>query len=263
MKRLITCAVLVALGFVQLAAAQEDQGPISWFALDTTTGGARSLVELTLKDDGPMYDGLLADGTLLSWGIAIPINHRPDDSWNYMLWATMSDWGKVGGLQAGFENLFATRSPEDMAASQKAYKEATVDGAHHDWVVRHHVHEVGAGEVRPRYFSTSYWKTKPGMEEKLTAFYRDSMQPVFEDLRTAGTIVSYGIFTQELHGDPEWTHVTWYAITSLAAIDTVGSALDAALSEEQLAEVFPIMEMEVHRDQVLLIVHLGGANTEE
>lgn len=263
MKKLISSAVLVLLALAPLASAQEESGPISWFALDTTTGGARNLISLTLKDDAPMYDGLLADGTLMSWGIAIPINHRLDDSWNYMLWTTMSDWGKVGGLQAGFENQFATRSPEDMAASQEAYNEATVDGAHHDWIVRHHVHEVGTGEVRPRYFSTSYWKTKPGMEEKLTSFYADHMQPVFEELRTAGTIVSYGIFTQELHGDPEWTHVTWYAITDLGAIDAVGSALEAALTEEQLAEVFPMMEMEAHRDQVLLIVHLGGTTPEE
>jgi hypothetical protein len=180
-----------------------------------------------------------------------------------MLWATMSDWGKVGGLQAGFEKMFATRSPEEMAASQKAYKEATVEGSHHDWIVRHHVHQTGTVEVGPRYFNTSYWKTKPGAEEKLTAFYKNHMTPIFEGLYTDGTITGYGIFTQEIHGDPEWTHVTWYAITDLAAIDTVGRALDSVLTEEQLAEVFPIMEMGAHKDQVLMIVHLGGTTSEE
>jgi len=82
-------------------------------------------------------------------------------------------------------------------------------------------------------------------------------------LYTDGTITGYGIFTQEIHGDPEWTHVTWYAITDLAAIDTVSQALDAALTEEQLAEVFPITEMGAHKDQVLMIVHLGGTTSEE
>ena len=263
MKRLILSAVLVFLALAPLASAQEEAGPITWFALNTTKGGARSLVGLTVKDDGPMYDGLLADGTLMSWGIAIPINHRLDDSWNYMLWATMSDWGKVGDLQAGFENLFATRSPEDMEAMQKAHQEAVVEGAHHDWIVRHQVYQPGTRDVPPRYFSTSYWKTKPGMDEKLTAFYKDRMQPVFEDLRTAGTINGYGIFTQEIHGDPDWTHVTWYALSELAAIDAVGQALDAALTEADLAEVFPVMEMEAHKDQVLMVVHVGGTAPEE
>ena len=263
MKRLILCSVVALMGFVPLASAQEEAGPITWFALDTTKGGSRNLIELTIKDDGPMYDGLLANGSLLSWGIAIPINHRPDDSWNYMLWTTMADWGKVGDLQAGFENLFATRSPEDMAASQKAYQEATVEGAHHDWIVRHQVYQPGTREVAPRYFNTSYWKTKPGTEEKLTAFYKDHMQPVFEGLRTAGTISGYGIFTQEIHGDPEWTHVTWYSISDLAAIDAVGQALEAALTEAELAEVFPIMEMDAHKDQILMVVHLGGTTPEE
>jgi len=263
MKRLISCAVLVLLGLAPLVSAQEEPGPITWFALDTTKGGSRNLIGLTLKDDGPMYDGLLSSGSLSSWGIAIPITHRPDDSWNYMLWATMSDWGKVGDLQAGFEALFASRTPEEMAASQKAYQEAVVDGSHHDWIVRHQVYEPGAREVGPRYFNTSYWKTKPGMEPKLTAFYKDHMQPVFEGLRAAGTILGYGIFTQEIHGDREWSHVTWYSITDLAAIDAVGKALDAALTEADLAEVFPIMEMDAHKDQVLLVVHLGGTTPEE
>lgn len=263
MKRLILSAVLVLLALAPLASAQEESGPISWFALDTTTGGARNLISLTLKDDAPMYDGLLADGTLMSWGIAIPINHRLDDSWNYMLWTTMSDWGKVGGLQAGFEKLFASRSPEEMAASQKAYQEATVDGAHHDWIVRHQVHVPGTGEGSLRYFNTSYWKTKTGMEEKLTSFYKEHMQPVFEELRSAGTILGYGIFTQEIHGDPEWSHVSWYALSDLAAIDAVGQALEAALTEAELAEVFPIMEMDAHKDQVLMVVHLGGTDPEE
>ena len=262
MKRLVSCAVLLLLGLVPLASAQEEAGPITWFALDTTKGGSRNLIELTVKDDGPMYDGLLASGSLLSWGIAIPINHRPDDTWNYMLWTTMADWGKIGDLQAGFENSFAARSPKDMAASQKAYEEATIGGAHHDWIVRHQVYQPGTGEVRPRYFNTSFWKTKPGTEEKLTAFYKDRMQPVFEGLRTAGTISGYGIFTQEIHGDPEWTHVTWYAISDLAAIDAVGPALDAALTEADLAEIFPIMEMEAHKDQVLMVVHVGGTSEE-
>ena len=263
MRKLISCAVVLLLGFVPLASAQEAAGPITWFALDTTREGSRNLVGLTIKDDGPMYDELLANGTLSSWGIAIPITHRPDDSWNYMLWATMSDWGKVGGLQAGFEKNFSSRSPKDMAANQKAYKEATVEGSHHDWIVRHQVYQPGTGEVRPRYFNTSYWKTTPGMEGKLTAFYEDHMQPVFEGLYTAGTISGYGIFTQEIHGDPEWTHVTWYSITDLAAIDAVSQALDAALTEEQLAEVFPFMEMDAHKDQVLLIAHLGGTASGE
>ena len=263
MKRLIVCTVVVLLSVVSPASAQEEAGPISWFALDTTKGGSRNLIGLTLEEDAPMYDGLLADGSLLSWGIAIPINHRPDDTWNYMLWTTMADWGKVGDLQAGFERMFATRSPEDMAASQKAHQEATVEGSHHDWIVRHQVYQPGTRKIAPRYFNTSYWKTKPGAEEKLTAFYKDHMQPVFEKLRTAGTISGYGIFTQEIHGDPDWTHVTWYSISDLAAIDDVGPALDAALTEADLAEVFTILEMDAHKDQVLMVVHVGGTSSEE
>lgn len=258
------CVAIVAAVLMSLpVSAQDGQGPISWLAFDTSAPGkSRDLIGMTIKDDGPMYDQLVKDGTLLSWGIAIPINHRLDDQWNQVLWATMADWGKVGGLQAGFEKMFASRTPEQMAAMQAAYKEATVEGAHHDWIVRHQIFRQGTGEKRPNYFDIGYFTAKPGMDAALTAFFNSAIAPIYEKLLADGTITGFGMYTQELHGEPGWTHVAWSTMSTLAAKDAVDQYFMANFTEAQMAEAMSLIDWSTHKDQVLLIVHLGASPQE-
>ena len=73
MNRLVMLTGLLIVCVAPLAMAQEGPGPMSWISLDTTKSGkSRQLIDATITEDGPMYDRLLRDGTLSSWGIAIP-----------------------------------------------------------------------------------------------------------------------------------------------------------------------------------------------
>ncbi len=264
MKRWISLAVLLVFGFAPLASAQEEPGPITWLSFNKTLSGkSQDYIGAAIKNDGPMYDRLLADGTLNSWGIAIPITHRPGDPMNYMLWAGMSGWSKVGDLEAGFMKLFTSRTPEQSAEIQKAYEEAVVPGAHHDWIIRHQVYSEGSGDQAPKYFRIGYYKATPGNEGGITAFYKEHIQPVYEQLLADGTITSFGLSTQELHGVGDWTHLGWYTMANLGSIDTVQQAVDAVFTEELGAEIGPMMDPSAHWDQVLLIVHLGGAASDQ
>lgn len=262
MRRSIACVALLIVAAALPLSAQDGPGPISWIAFDTSMPGkSRDLIGMTIKDDGPMYDGLIKDGTLLSWGIAIPINHRLDDQWNYVLWANMADWSKVGGLQAGFEKMFASRTPEQMMAMQAAYDEATVPGAHHDWIVRYQVMRQAEGDVMPHYIHVGYYTAKP--DQNMTAYYKKNVAPVYEKLLADGTITGYGMYTQELHGEPGWTHIGWYTTVDLGAVDAVDQAFQESFTAEQMDEARTVMDWSEHKDQVLLIVHLGGMPQEE
>jgi len=50
-----------------------------------------------------------------------------------------------------------------------------------------------------------------------------------EHLET-GAVASYGITRQELHGDPRWTHITWYTVSDLETIDAVGRSLETGMN---------------------------------
>jgi hypothetical protein len=259
MKRLLSLAILLMLGLVPLASAQEEPGPISWLSFETTKSGkSRDLIGATIKEDGPMYDELLANGTLTSWGIAIPITHTPKAHMNYMLWATMDGWARVGELEAGFMKLFASRTPEQMAEGQKLYQESVEKNSHLDWIIRHVVYQQGSLEVPPKYFRIGYYKATSGNEGKITAAYKEHFQPIYQQLLDDGVITSFGLSVQEIHGVGDWTHIGWYTMADLGAIDRVQAATANALSEEEGAKIGPMMDSSAHWDQVLLIVHLGG-----
>ncbi len=264
MRRPIACVALLIVVAALPLSAQDGPGPISWLAFDTSAPGkSRDLIRMTIEDDGPMYDQLVKDGTLLSWGIAIPINHRLDDQWNYVLWANMADWSKVGGLQAGFEKMFASRTPDEMMAMQAAYNEATVQGAHHDWIVRQQIYRQGSGDAVPRYLDIGYFQAKPGMDQVMTEFFKNQIAPINEKLLAAGIIKGYGMYTQELHGEQGWSHVAWTSYTNLGDKDKADEMFWANFSDAQMAEAMSLMDWGAHKDQILLIVHLGGMPQEK
>lgn len=263
MKRSISLAALLMIALAPLASAQEDSGPITWLSFETTKPGkSRDLIGATIKEDGPMYDELLANGTLHSWGIAIPIVHSPRSHMNYMLWATMSDWSKVTDLQGGFMKLFASRTPEQMAAGQKAYQESVIDGSHHDSIIRHNVFGEAEEGPPPQYLRIGYYQATPGNDSKVTEFYKKHIQPVYEKLMADGVISSFGLSSQEIHGAGDWTHAGWFTMSNLGAIDTVQQTVDAIFTPELGAEIGPMMDPSAHWDELLLIVHIGGTKPE-
>ena len=264
MKRVIACAALLAATAAFPLSAQDGMGPISWIALDTSAPGkSRDMIGMTIKEDGPMYDQLVKDGTLMGWGIAIPINHRLDDQWNVMLWAHMTDWAKVGELQAGFEKSFASRTPEQMAAMQAAWAEASVEGAHHDWIVRQQVFSQGSGEKMPRYLDLGYFTAKPGMDQAMTEFFKTEIAPINEKMLAEGIITGYGVATQELHGEPGWSHIYWTAYADMADKDRADAFFWSNFSDAQMASGMSLMDWSAHKDQILLIVHLGGTDMQK
>ena len=92
---------------------------------------------------------------------------------------------------------------------------------------------------------------------------RKNVAPVYERLMIDGTLTGYGMYTQELHGEPGWTHIGWYTTADLGAVDAVDQAFQENFTAEQMTEARTVMDWSEHKDQVLLIVHLGGMPQEK
>lgn len=255
---------LLAAGLTAPVLAQEDEGPITWLAFQTTKPGKTTeALALTVAHDGPMFDRLLSEGKISSWGVAIPINHNLTDTWNWVQWITTENWAGVGDLQGGFMQLFQSRREGEQDALNDAWKASVEEGSHFDWVVRHMVHEVNPEKaLDARYFGISYMKALPGKGMELTGMYREKVRPIYEKLMADGTVAAFGLYVPELHSDPNVTHVAWYSFESLAAMDTIDAAFDAALTAEDWGKFVTMVDFEKHWDQVLMIIHMGGREEE-
>jgi hypothetical protein len=242
------------------AVAQESDGPISWLAFQQAKSGkTEQLMALTLGHDGPMFDKLLADGKIMSWGIAIPINHNLGDTWNWVQWVTVENWAGIGDLQGGFMGLFRSRGKGEQDALTASYEAAVEPRSHFDWIVRHVAFNAPEDRAaKARYFGISYWKSRPGTEMEVVAFYREKVEPIYAELLEQGVVHSYGMYVPELHTDPNVTHVGWYTLSDLGGMDAVNAAFDGAFTPEDTEKVMGMMDWEHHSDQVLMILHMGG-----
>lgn len=257
-RRLVTVVVsLVALGLLLpvTAIAQDDPGLLTWIGLiKTKSGKSDQVIGMTMQNDKPMYDRLIAEGKIESWGMAIPINHRVDDAWNHFTWATVKNWAAIGELQQGFQSMFAEMGAEKMKAMGEKFSEATHEGSHADWIVRHLEFKTGESGKASRYFYFGYWTVKPGKNAALEKLYNNVVPKAYAPLIASGAITGYGLLTPELHGE-DFTHLAWVSMPDLSGVDAINEALGKTITPEQMQRVNEITVPGSHWDQVLLIIH--------
>ena len=78
--------MFLSLAVVPTAAIAQDDGPrpLTWIAYSKVQPGKTADAVAFTLEEADLLDGLMADGTVLSWGLATPVNHRPGQSWNHI-----------------------------------------------------------------------------------------------------------------------------------------------------------------------------------
>lgn len=264
MKRGVAIIAALALLLAPAAlTAAEHQSRITWLAYSTVKSGKTGDAVKLFLEDREFYDKLMADGVVLSWGLATPVNHRPDDNWNHLAWVSTASWAKIGDWTAAFQKHLSSRSEEKRGELTKMAEATFEPGSHFDEVVRHAVYSgMEKGAPGPRYFYIGQYTARPGQAEAATQLFREVAAPVADQLRSEGSVLAYGLQVSYLHGDRGWTHRAWYALPGLGAIDKLVAGFEKATTQEIQGRIERTLDMSAHSDQVLLILHMGGATEE-
>jgi hypothetical protein len=270
-RRLLTLSLLVGLLLAPMVAnAQDESKPLTWLSyLAAQTGKGGPLGQYLAENGAKIYDPLMAEGHVVSWGVAQPINHNPGDEWTHVEWVTFSGWAAVDAFMQAFMGAQMAKSPEQLTAEQEKWHSLVVPGSHFDEINRHQVIHVSA-ESRPAYFNLGYHSAKPGQGEAVQKLYEEYGVPVLSELQAAGTIGSFGMSTAELHGGSDSSHLFWYSLPSLGAREAVDAAFEAAAEKrgaeaqgEVMAKFAAAVDFGAHHDRILLVTHLGGAASGE
>ncbi len=268
-RQLLALSLLAGLVLVPMVATADSHEmapkPLTWMSyVQSQTGKGSALSQHIAKNGAKIYDGLMADGQILSWGVAMPVNHRAGDGWNVVEWVTFRDWAAVDAFMQAFMGMQMAKSPEDMKAEQKEWYSLIEAGSHYDEIVRHRVFEV-SGASKLAYLKLQYFTAKPGKFNALTKQLKKMVMPVMAKLLEDGGINSYGLASPNIHGGASGTHAVWYGMSGLAAQDAVVAARDAAakeLGEEAqqaaMAALGEATDWTAHHDRLLMVVHLGA-----
>lgn len=258
----------LAVGLTAPAAAQEDQGPLTWVAYTRVKPGkTQDWVQLSLKYDKPLLDGLIAEGAVLNWGYAVRANHRPGYDWNVLTYVTCPNWGGIDKWVGSIMGAMAGRSPEESEKMNAAYAELEEAGSHFDEVVRQAMVKQSETPQRFSYYYVSHYRARPGKFEDGTERLKEGVTEVADALLASGRIVAYGMHTQELHnqhqpGQAPWSHRIWYALKDLSAIDEMDAAYAARVTPERQRMRAETFDFDAHTDDILAVLHQAPAPEE-
>jgi hypothetical protein len=244
------------------AGAQQAVQPITWVSYDMVKPGKmEQAVELAKKYDGPQLDKLVADGTILSWGLATLVTHESNFKWNILTWVTLPGWANVDKWVGVIMQQMRSRSAAENKAIEDEHAAVYVERSHFDEVLRNvMLSPQAAGGAAPRYILAGMYKVKPGQGEAAQKAFAP-WWPAIDKLKANGTVIAYGLQRQDLHSDPSFSVRDWYMLPNLAAVDAITQAAETSWSADNEAAFTAAFENEPHRDVILMILHLGGQRT--
>jgi hypothetical protein len=79
----------------------------------------------------PVNDKLVADGTILAYGLATPAVHRGED-WTFMSWTSLSNLTALDKIEAAFDAAEAARSEEENKTMQQRFQDSSDWSGHRD-----------------------------------------------------------------------------------------------------------------------------------
>jgi hypothetical protein len=262
LRKLLCTTVVLALLLPALAAAAD--GPIIWLSFGKAKHGqSDGYTQAIVKNNSPLYDALMVEGSVLEWGVAQPINHTQDMNFTHVEFVVFANWGGVDSFVTHFMSGMAALGEEERAAMQAAFDAVSEPGSHFD-VVDRGIFIGGTSQGRPSYLNVAFYAVHPGAD--FLTLFKEYGAPVLDKLSADGKIGSYGVETLELHGgDPGWTHLIWYESQGLGARDDFSAAWDAAAaarSAEENAVMGEKFEAAIgpgHFDTILAVVHYAAA----
>ncbi len=218
-------------------------------------------VKYTKRTVGGVFDRLLNDGKLVSWGIATPFILTGQD-WTHAVWITMQDWAAADQVVAAFEASQAKMSPAEREKDMQMMR--AEKSMPRDVVLRHLVQSMTppVSTETPKYIRISYYTVKPGRSDDAVNLFKEMAEQRYIDLAKGGAVWSWGFSTQDLIADPSWTHMVWYFTNDLSRFDQVRAssmAMGPEAREALMARLNDLSEPAKQHSEVLRIVHIAMA----
>jgi len=260
----VACVVVIGMLAAALpAAAQATDEPISWLINVTVKPGrSMDLEQSAQKYDKPVFDKLVADGAISSYGLAHQLVGPPAES--YMYWVTAADWSAMGKVEKAFEENYKAMKPAEAKASMDAFLGATQPEKEASQVVRHVVFH-GTPGGKPNYLMRHVYKVKPGKGSAAVKMYKEYNAPIYQKLLEAGVINGYGMAVPEMHIGAGWTHTVWATFSDMSQIDAMDKAFEEAqkargeaLTETLQSTWMQLHDMDDHWDSLMKIGMYGS-----
>jgi hypothetical protein len=212
--------------------AQPQAAPITRVGMiNVKPGRGGEWLSAFKKYEQPVLDKLLAEGTVLAWGVDVPLHHRKGfPSHNY--WLAVPNYAALDKV-----NRARSAAMQKINAAERESLMALADPATHEdallRTIRSNFKPVAAG-VLP-YTRIIMTRVQPGRGQEYLRLWQQYVTPVYEKLLTDNAILGYELMEQAENAmEPEWRW-SLVLLPDLAAMDKVAAAF-AAIDQKRAAE---------------------------
>ena len=223
------------------AAAQQPQPtpqPLTFYYDYKVNPGKEDDFMTLIKTVGaPVRDKLMAEGVVLAWGMETPILRHPGGT-THLIWFSVANFE---GVEKVLNAMEAQQAKLGAETAQRVRD--TIDGSKtRDWLTRDILSSYGQNPpagVLPitRY---NFVKVKAGKGADYRRAWEKYNKPVYDKLVADGVVLAYGVATEAIKTDGDFTHFVWVATANMAGADKITAAfaaVNARRTEAERAEV--------------------------
>ncbi len=219
---LVLAVLCMALLVPLVATAQQQETPVFTFVALWNVPRAQwaEFTAFAEKNNRPILERLLADGTLVGWGNFNTVVHT-EDGYTHGGWFAATS---IAGIERALgEFLKLPPNP------------ATLGARHRDHLFRSLIYKARAASPTSGYLWVSTTQVKPGKGREWRELWEKYTKPVLDELQANGTLSSYFVEEEHVHTEsPSWRY-SGYVAPSADAVDKVWAAI-VALGQKRTAE---------------------------
>ena len=224
--------LLVCFAAVGQQTSTQLQPLTFYYDYTVNPGKEEEFMNLIKTVGAPVRDKLMAEGVILAWGMDTPILRYPGGTTN-LIWFTVANMEGVEKVLMAMEAQQAKLEAEAKASKSKTPSERireTVDMSKtRDWLSVDLVFHAGpdpAAGVLPitRY---NFVKVKPGKAADYRRTWEKYNKPIFDKLLADGAILAFGLATEAIKTDGDFTHFVWMAAANMGGLDKIAAAFAA------------------------------------
>lgn len=256
-----TVLALLIVTLAASSAAVAQQKAMVWLALSKVNSGMLDDAVGYVLEDKDFMNGLMADGTIYTWGVATRVSHVPGEQHNFVEYVVLPDWEHVDTWAQAAIARMRSQSPEEAAENQAKFEKIFAAGSHSDIVMDSNSWQASGGPP-PRYVYASEFYANSGRGGDLTELYHSVIPPIGKKLIEEGLVSGFGLDTPSLHNGDGWTHTAVYFLTGLKAVDRLHQEIENAMTPELAKKAAEMHDFPRHRDSVWMLLHQGGGTGE-
>ncbi|MGA7842695.1 MAG: hypothetical protein WCA34_17370 [Candidatus Acidiferrales bacterium] len=245
------CVLLMSMFafFVPAARAQQAEASkqpvvytyVSFFGVPRAQWGA---YEKNATSEHKVFDGLLADGTILSYGDGALEVHEAANAPTHVGWFTSSS---MAGLMKALAALRSSAPP----SSEIAYT------MHSDAITMSTMYNGKGGTTDSGYVLVQDWTPKPGHAEEFKELITKYRKPALDAAIADGALSGYSVEEDLIHTDTPGAFTLIAVFPNAAAMDKFYAEIEALHTKQPLfGDVYSsVVDYTAHRDHLIRILY--------